>query len=55
MLTMGAYGSSFVTEPTSEVAVSGFSHPSKPNWIMVHAVSTECKLNRIVLVHIQPD
>ena len=39
---MGAYSSSFITDPKSSVAVASFSHPSKPNWITAHAIATEC-------------
>uniref|UniRef100_A0A0B6ZKR0 Death domain-containing protein n=1 Tax=Arion vulgaris TaxID=1028688 RepID=A0A0B6ZKR0_9EUPU len=44
---MGVYSSSFVIEPESEVAVSGFSHPSKPSWITAHAISTELSIAEV--------
>ncbi|BFZ02870.1 hypothetical protein BsWGS_05908 [Bradybaena similaris] len=44
---MGVYNSRFVIEPNSEVAVSGFSHPSKPNWITAHAISTELSIAEV--------
>ncbi|XP_005108101.2 ankyrin-3 [Aplysia californica] len=44
---MGVYSSSFVVDPKSDVAVSGFSHPSKPNWITAHAVSTELSIAEV--------
>ncbi|KAH9520024.1 hypothetical protein Btru_071494 [Bulinus truncatus] len=44
---MGVYSSSFVIEPNSEVAVSGYAHPSKANWITAHAVSTELSIAEV--------
>uniref|UniRef100_A0A2C9M209 Death domain-containing protein n=1 Tax=Biomphalaria glabrata TaxID=6526 RepID=A0A2C9M209_BIOGL len=44
---MGVYSSSFVIEPNSEMAVSGYSYPSKANWITAHAISTELSIAEV--------
>ncbi|GFN74764.1 ankyrin-3 [Plakobranchus ocellatus] len=44
---MGAYSSSFIANPKSNVAVSSFSHPSKPNWITAHAIATELSIAEV--------
>ncbi|CAL1528833.1 unnamed protein product [Lymnaea stagnalis] len=44
---MGVYSSSFVMEPTSEMAVANISHPTKPNWITAHAISTELSIAEV--------
>lgn len=44
---MGAYSSSFVTNPKSNIAVSSFSHPSKPNWITAHAIASELSIAEV--------
>jgi len=44
---MGVYSSSFVVDTKSDVAVSSFSHPSKPNWITAHAVSSELSIAEV--------
>jgi len=44
---MGVYSSSFVADNKSELAVSSFSHPSKPNWITAHAVATELSIAEV--------
>ncbi|KAK7113198.1 uncharacterized protein [Littorina saxatilis] len=44
---MGVYSSSFVVTPQSSNAVSGYSHPSKANWITAHAISTELSIAEV--------
>ncbi|XP_059141601.1 ankyrin-3-like isoform X2 [Physella acuta] len=44
---MGVYSSSFVIEPSSELAVCGFSHPSKANWVTAHAIATELSIAEV--------
>ncbi|KAL8568865.1 hypothetical protein ACOMHN_009685 [Nucella lapillus] len=44
---MGVYSSSFVVNPQDSNAVSSYSHPSKPNWITAHAISTELSIAEV--------
>ncbi|RUS80047.1 hypothetical protein EGW08_012164 [Elysia chlorotica] len=44
---MGAYSSSFVTNPKSDIAVASISHPSQPNWITAHAIATELSIAEV--------
>ncbi|XP_076458628.1 uncharacterized protein LOC143292324 [Babylonia areolata] len=44
---MGVYSSSFVVSPQDSNAVSSYSHPSKPNWITAHAISTELSIAEV--------
>jgi len=36
-----------VVDPRQDIAVSGLTHPSKPNWITSHAISTELSIAEV--------